>query len=117
MTNEAQPYSAPLFDIRAEQHLLGSVLKCPEEFQIVVAIIGEDPQVFFFHAHQLIYSGMLALKRAGKPLNELSLVEQLKADGTLGEVSRCVCLGKLSGAVPTSGLMKFYQASAGEALQ
>ena len=68
----------------AEKAVIGGILLHPRAFiQVADAVKAED---FYHPAHQAIYTAMCDLDRLGKPIDALTVSEQLRASDTIGKL-------------------------------
>jgi len=99
----------PPQNIEAEQAVLGAVLLNQEAIGLATEILGESPgEVFYVPAHQHIYGAALKLFRQNQPVDEVTLLEQLKRDGHEDDFGGASYLGELTSAVPTSANVDHY---------
>lgn len=99
----------PPQNIEAEQAVLGGMLLNQEAVGLAIEILGEIPgDVFYVPAHQHIYTAALKLFRQGQPVDEVTLLEQLKRDGHEDDFGGISYLGELTSAVPTSANVDHY---------
>ncbi len=100
---------APPQNIDAERSVLGAMLLNPEAVGAGIEVLhetGED--VFYVSAHQKIYDGIVTLFRNDKPVDIVTLQEQLTRDKTLEAVGGVTYIAELSEAVPTSANIEHY---------
>ena len=69
------------WDSSAQQALLGSILLRGGMLPDVIAVLSESPDVFWGDADALVYSAMIQVYNAGKPLDGVTLTHQLQSDG------------------------------------
>jgi len=69
----------PIHDSYTEAAVLSCILAFNRSLDDVIEIL--EPQHFGRRHHGAIYSAMLALHRQGKPIDQLTVVEQAKANG------------------------------------
>lgn len=92
---------APPYNLDAERSVLGAVLLRNEALERVTL----QPADFHDLRHATLWTGMLELERAGKPIDPTLLEEQLNGRGgpwLIGAISDCVS------AVPTADNVEFY---------
>lgn len=63
-------------DIDAERSVLAALLSGPDVFADVSEIL--DPEDFGMVAHKLIYAAIVALEAAGKPIDRITVADQLR---------------------------------------
>lgn len=90
----------------AEVSVLGGILLRNEAIHQAAEFL--KPEDFYVPAHRVIYTAMLALEEAGKPIDPVSLESQLKSDGNLKRAGGLANLVDLSSRVPTAENIEFY---------
>jgi replicative DNA helicase len=105
----------PVFDrmppqnIDAERCVLGAMMINPEAVGIAIELLqGEAHDLFYVEANQHIYSAMVDLFRKNRPIDEVTLLEQLTQDNLLEAVGGATALSDLTGIVPTSANVASY---------
>lgn len=96
----------PPQSLEAEKAVLGSVLLDPLMCDDVVLAVR--PQDFYAHAHQTLFSHLLAMHEAGSRIDPTLLVDRLKKAGDLEAVGGIAYLGEIVGAVPTAANAVYY---------
>lgn len=96
----------PPNDIMAEQAVLGSMLVDSEA--IIKAIEILQPEDFYRQDNKEIYATMLELYGRGKPIDFLTVKENLKLRGTLEKVGSDEYLTSLIDMVPTTSNVEAY---------
>ena len=92
-----------LFDLEAEQSVLGSILEDDQYLPAVADILGENEKVFYTVEHQVIYRAMLDLAREGEKIDPVTVASQLKNTGRENLLkSGLVYLHDLRMSVPTA---------------
>ncbi len=96
----------PPHSMEAEQSVLGSMLLDKE----AVAAAGEVLQAedFYSDAHREIYEAMLSLYEAGKPVDLVTLVDELDQRGTMDGVGGLTYVTDLSRMVPSTANVRYY---------
>jgi len=92
--------------MEAEQSVLGSMLLDKE----AVAAAGEVLQAedFYSDAHREIYEAMISLYEAGKPVDLVTLVDELDQRGTIDGVGGITYVTDLSRMVPSTANVRYY---------
>lgn len=105
-TKEVPTGKVPPHNIDAEMSLLGAVLIDEE----VLADITEhvSPKDFYDKRHAVIYSGMMRLYERHKPVDLLTLTDELKKKDELETVGGSAYLTELTNYVPTSAHAEAY---------
>lgn len=96
----------PPHSVEAEQAVLGGILLDNKNFHAVVDTVAAED--FYIPAHALIYEACLALYRANTPVDPVTLVEQLKAEGALEKVGGMVYLAELGESVVSASHIEHY---------
>jgi replicative DNA helicase len=94
-------------NLDAEYSVLGGILLNPKEAlnQVLQLLDAED---FYSPAHQEIFRAIIALEEANRPIDIITLEEQLRAAGQLSRVGGVTALAELSGRVPTVENIGFH---------
>ena len=93
-------------NIEAEMAVLGSMLIDDEA--IPLAIEKLRAASFYHPAHQKLFDTLLALFEQGKPVDIVTLSEQLSSDRMLDEVGGASYLTQLTSSVPTAANIDYY---------
>ncbi|HEY2839368.1 MAG TPA: replicative DNA helicase [Pirellulales bacterium] len=96
----------PPQSLEAEKAVLGSILLDPLLCDDVVLIVR--PQDFYAHAHQVLFTHLLAMHEAGSRIDPMLLVERLKKAGDFEAIGGIAYLGEISQAVPTAANAVYY---------
>jgi replicative DNA helicase len=86
------PYSAD-----AESSILGAILLDNGAFEEVSAL---KPEEFFLQPNRLVFSAMLAMREADKPIDLVTLCEKLEAQGSIERVGGAGYVSRLIDGVP-----------------
>jgi replicative DNA helicase len=100
-TNDHLPYS-----LEFEKSVLGSVLIDNDALVKVADTLSPDD--FYDAQHQLMYQAMLDLYADSKPIDILTLSNQLKANGNLDQAGGASYLTELTNFVPTASRVETY---------
>ena len=76
--------SVPLYSVEAEMSTLGAMLLSERAAEEIVTILQEDD--FYRPSHRLVYRAMKALIAGHKPIDPVTLREELKSRGDLANV-------------------------------
>jgi replicative DNA helicase len=96
----------PLYSAEAEMSTLGAMLiseRAAEE--IATTLIDED---FYRPAHRLIFRAMKALLQAHKPIDQVTLEDELKARGNLADIGGPDYLLEIAMYVPSASNSAYY---------
>ena len=89
-----------------EKAVLGALMIDKEAYVSVCEIL--KPVSFYESRHQKIYEAIERLSINEKPIDVLTVTEQLAKDGTLEEVGGCAYVAELSSKVATSANLLFH---------
>lgn len=101
-TARALPHNAD-----AEAAVIGGILLNPREaLQLAIELV--DAPDFYVPAHQEIFAAMLRLSETGKPIDIITLEEQLRHAEKLEKVGGAARLAELATRVPTAENIAFH---------
>ena len=106
MAKPSDLYKTPPHDAQAEKSILGAVLIDSSSLSLVAEFVL--PHHFYLREHALIYEAMLKLYQEQKPIDIVTLKNQLKNDGNLKAVGGTEYLSELINVVPTSAYIEQY---------
>src|SRR5690348_16611018 len=93
----------------AEQGVLGCVLLSPKEsLPEVVSRVKGAKQTFYDLRHQHIFMVLVAMQDAGKPIDLITVQQQLKDEGLLEQVGGVAYLSQLQETVPSAANLDYY---------
>lgn len=87
-------------DLATEEAVLGAIMLEKGAYSEVSDIL--KPESFYDPAHQKIYQAIVSLGASQRPIDMLTVTEQLRKDGTLEEVGGAVRIGELTGRVSSA---------------
>jgi replicative DNA helicase len=93
-------------NLDAEEGVLGSLLIMPESIDEIASIL--KPADFVDESHRRIYSAIADMYAAGKKVDPVLLVDELRRRKQLDEVGGYAKLGKLTKAVPHCAHLVYY---------
>jgi len=96
----------PPNNLEAEMALIGSVMVDREMMAIVNEVI--QPNDFYAHVHESIYTSLLQLYERGEPLDKVTLAEDLRRRNMLEKVGGIAYLSSLMDTVPTAASAEYY---------
>ncbi|TBH20131.1 replicative DNA helicase [Thermus thermamylovorans] len=97
----------PPHSLEAEQSLLGAILLDSEVLDELESLLP-SPEAFYAEAHRKVYAAMQALRAQGKPVDLVTLAEELSRRGELEGVGGVSYLAQLSEATPTAAYAEHY---------
>lgn len=98
MTNETR---MPPCNLTAEKSVLGGLMLEISKLDDITPLICADD--FYREAHQIVFKMMLAMRDAGKPVNTISVSDELTRLGRLARNEDVLYLNELMAAVPGQG--------------
>jgi replicative DNA helicase len=96
----------PPNNLEAEMALIGSILVDREMMATVSEIV--QPQDFYAHVHESIYTALLQLYERGEPLDKITAAEELRNRNQLERVGGIPYLSSLMETVPTAASAEYY---------
>lgn len=100
-SNMALPYS-----LESEASVLGAILI--DNDALVKVADNLDPEDFYDQRHRYIYEAIQALYEDNKPIDVLTLANQIKINGNLDDVGGAGYLTELTNFVPTASRVEAY---------
>ena len=92
-----------------EEAVLGALMIEKDAYSLVSEILR--PESFYEHRHQLIYAAITDLAIQQKPIDILTVAEQLRSRGNLEEAGGPFYITQLSGKVASSAHIEYMPAS------
>ena len=89
-----------------EKAVLGAMMIEREAYSLVCEIL--KPESFYDHRHELIYTAIQNLSQADRPIDILTITEQLKKNGTLEEAGGPLYISELSMIVGNSAHTEYH---------
>jgi replicative DNA helicase len=89
-----------------EEAVLGALMLEKDAYSIVSDIL--KPQSFYEHAHELIFTAIQNLSLLQRPVDMLTVQEQLKKEGNLDEAGGAYYLAQLTGKVVSTAHLEFH---------
>jgi len=96
-------------DRDAELHLLGGILRYPDALLTLAGNLRAED--FYFDANQSVFRAMLGLAAARKPLDLVTLHEELRRVGQLENVGGASYIGDLFASEPTGAMFEAHGAA------
>ncbi|WP_301755301.1 replicative DNA helicase, partial [uncultured Muribaculum sp.] len=93
-------------DKEVEEAVLGALMLEKDAYTTVCDIL--KPESFYEPAHQRIYEAIQSLGAAQKPIDMLTVVEQLRLNNTLDEVGGPVVISELTSRVASGAHVEFH---------
>lgn len=101
----------PPQDIEAERAVLGAMLMRAQAVGAAIEILCHGTgagDVFFVPAHQIIFDAVVALFRDNKPLDRVTLLNEISRRDAVETIGGEAYLSELLGVVPTSANVEYY---------
>jgi replicative DNA helicase len=92
--------SEPPNSVEAEKILLSCCIRDTEKFEESMSILDVDD--FYYENHKVIYSALKKILNDNKPIDELSLVEELKSRNAIDDVGGVTYIFDIIGTTETS---------------
>jgi replicative DNA helicase len=108
MSAEVAADKLPPQNEEAETSVVGTILLAEKALDRVVLEVGLRPRDFYRERHRLIYTAILALRDLGRPIDALTVSEQLDRDGQLEEAGGKGYVHSLPNLVPAAGNVREY---------
>ncbi|MFN5421937.1 MAG: replicative DNA helicase [bacterium] len=89
-----------------EEAVLGAVMLERSAFDIVINVL--KPECFYVDAHQVIFNAMVRLNADSKPIDLLTVVEELKAMEMLDQVGGAYYISKLTNSVVSAANLEAH---------
>ena len=93
-------------DLQIEEAVLGALMLEKAAFSEVSDIL--KPEMFYDNANQKIYAAIQSLGTRQRPIDMLTVTEQLRADGALDEVGGPMRIGELTGRVSSAANIDYH---------
>jgi len=97
----------PPHSLEAEQSVLGAILLDSDVMDELEGLLP-SPEAFYLEAHQRIYAAMQALRAEGKPVDLVTLGDELSRRRELEKVGGVSYLVSLTEATPTAAYAEHY---------
>jgi len=106
MAVSSDALKVPPHDAEAERSVLGAILIGSGAINLVAEFL--KPDHFYSSEHQLIYKAMLTLFEKQKPIDVVTLQDELKSEDALKKIGGKGYLADLINTVPTSAYIEHY---------
>lgn len=93
-------------ELEMEQAVLGALMLEKEAYYQIAEILS--PEKFYDHRHQLIYDAIRRLNIDERPVDILTVTEELKRQGSLEEVGGPFYITQLSSLVASSAHIEYH---------
>lgn len=92
--------------LEAERAVLGGILLREAHFDAVAEILRPDD--FFLDSHRVIFAAMMLMERDWRPIDLMTVVEEIRAQGRIEEVGGAAYLSSLVDGVPRLANVTHY---------
>lgn len=106
MSSATDALKVPPHDLEAERSVLGSILIDSEAMSLVAEFLR--PDYFYLPEHRIIFSCMMSLYERQKPIDIITLQDELKKTDSLKKIGGKAYLADLINTVPTSANVEQY---------
>jgi replicative DNA helicase len=96
----------PPQNLEAERAVLGSLLLDETCFDRVVDLVGAGD--FYLESHRLIFDAICKLHEKGRPVDLISLADQLKSEGSLEKAGGVAGVSVIADRVPTAANVDYW---------
>lgn len=103
---DASPDRVPPQSNDAEMAVLGAMMLEKEAASKVIQILPSDS--FYREAHRIIYASMLSLSERNQPIDIITLNDELRRIGKLGDVGGSHYLSELNMRTPTAANVEYH---------
>ena len=93
-------------DLKIEEAVLGALMLEKEAYTCVSDLL--KPESFYDPTHQSIYAAIVALGASQRPIDMLTVTEQLRNDGNLEAVGGAARISQLTGTVASAANVEFH---------
>ncbi len=93
-------------DKTVEEAVLGALMLEKDAYMVVCDLLR--PESFYEPNHQKIYAAIQALGASQRPIDMLTVTEQLRLDGTLAEIGGPVVISELTSKVLSGANVEFH---------
>lgn len=106
MASSTDSYKVPPHDKTAERSVLGALLIDSSAINLVAEFLKSEH--FYLPENQLIFSAMLSLFEKQKPIDLVTLQDELKKQGAIKKIGGTTYLSEIINTVPTSAYVEHY---------
>lgn len=96
----------PPHNLEAEKAVLGAIMLESEAFDVALETL--KPECFYLESHQLTFHAMIRLSAGSKPIDILTVEEELKKSGDIDKVGGAYFLTRLTNEVVSSAHIDYH---------
>ena len=93
-------------DLQVEEAVLGAIMLEKDAYSQVSDIL--KPESFYDDSHKKIYEAIVSLGAMQRPIDMLTVTEQLRANGTLDQVGGPLRISELTGRVSSAANIEYH---------
>lgn len=93
-------------DLQVEEAVLGALMLEKDAYTVVSDLL--KPESFYDYSHQLIYSAIVSLAVKQRPIDMLTVTEQLRNDGNLDAAGGPLHISELTGRVSSAANVEYH---------
>lgn len=93
-------------DLEVEDAVLGALMLEKDAFAVVCDLLS--PEAFYDPRNQKIYTAIVELGTSQRPIDILTVTDQLRSDGTLDEVGGALRISELTGNVASAAHIEYH---------
>lgn len=93
-------------DLQVEEAVLGALMLERDAYTVVSDLL--KPESFYDYSHQLIYSAIMSLASKQRPIDMLTVTEQLRNDGNLDAAGGPAHISELTGRVSSAANVEYH---------
>lgn len=106
MPSSSDALKVPPHDLEAERSVLGAILIDSEAMSLVAEFLRPDH--FYASEHKIIFSSMMSLYEKQKPIDIVTIKDELKKNDALKKIGGKAYIADLINTVPTSANIEQY---------
>lgn len=103
---DARRLSTPPHSVEAEESVLGAILMSGDAANVALERLHADD--FYVPAHQQVFAAIHTLFDANRPIDAITVAEELRRDGSLERLGGVGFLTRLLDAVPAASNVDYY---------
>lgn len=100
------PNVASMFSVDAEQSVIGGLLLQPASFDLIGDVLDEKD--FYVESHRLIYRQIALMLHQGRPVDAVTVADELDMAGESERTGGLACLGEIANNTPGAANIRRY---------
>lgn len=97
---------ASMFSVEAEQSVIGGLLLQPASFDLIGDVLDEKD--FYVESHRLIYRQIALMLHQGRPVDVVTVADELDMAGDSERTGGLACLGEIANNTPGAANIRRY---------